>query len=110
MKCISKAACSKGIKKNPGLLQSTFRVAQNAPQEYDGFSVKQTSIHTHLVLEKSLSASRVVRRLKAQGVLVEPIDSHYLSDFPKENIIKLNVSNVKTGDITRGIKMLTDCL
>ncbi|AMQ71577.1 MULTISPECIES: aminotransferase-like domain-containing protein [Bacillus amyloliquefaciens group] len=102
------------FKRHKEKIRASYRtrseLLQNALQEYGGFSVKQTSIHTHLVLEKSLSASRVVQRLKAQGVLVEPIESHYLSDFPKENIIKLNVSNVKTGDITRGIKMLTDCL
>ncbi|AFQ56291.1 GntR family transcriptional regulator [Bacillus subtilis subsp. subtilis] len=63
-------------------------------------------MHTHLVLPQDLPASRVIHRLEKQGVLLEAIDRHYLSDYPKENLLKINISNVKTEDIERGVKLL----
>lgn len=63
-------------------------------------------MHTHLVLPQDLPASRVIHRLKKQGVLLEAIDRHYLSDYQKENLLKINISNVKTEDIERGVKLL----
>lgn len=43
-------------------------------------------MHTHLVLPQDLPASRVIHRLKKQGVILEAIDRHYLSDYQKENL------------------------
>lgn len=63
-------------------------------------------MHTHLVLPEDLPASRVIQKMKKQEVLLETIDRHYLSDYPKENLLKINLSNVKTEDIERGIKLL----
>ncbi|MCC8353385.1 PLP-dependent aminotransferase family protein [Bacillus sp. AF23] len=63
-------------------------------------------MHTHLVLPEDLPASRVIQKMKKQEVLLEAIDRHYLSDYPKENLLKINLSNVKTEDIERGIKLL----
>ncbi|MCY9455186.1 hypothetical protein MOF54_10965, partial [Bacillus inaquosorum] len=40
------------------------------------------------------------------GVLLEAIGRHYLSDYPKENLLKINISNVKTEDIEHGVKLL----
>ncbi|MCY8105562.1 PLP-dependent aminotransferase family protein, partial [Bacillus mojavensis] len=55
---------------------------------------------------EDLPASRVIQKAKKQEVLLEAIDRHYLSDYPKENLLKINISNVKTEDIERGIKLL----
>ncbi|MGK9430445.1 PLP-dependent aminotransferase family protein [Bacillus atrophaeus] len=67
-------------------------------------------IHTHLVLNKELPASRVIQRLKKQGVLLESIDRHYLLSFPKENLLKINISNVKKEEIEHGIKLIMNSL
>ncbi len=39
-------------------------------------------------------------------MILEAIDRHYLSDYQKENLLKINISNVKTEDIERGVKLL----
>ncbi len=67
-------------------------------------------MHTHLVLPQDLPASRVIQRLKKQGVLLEAIDRHYLSDYPKENLLKINISNVKTEDIEHGVNLFAEPL
>lgn len=46
-------------------------------------------MHTHLVLPQDLPASRVIHRLKKQGVILEAIDRHYLSDYQKESIFPM---------------------
>lgn len=61
------------------------------------------SIHTHLVLNAKLSSARLIAKLKKQGVLLQSMEPHYLPDFPRENLLKLNVSNVREEDIPAGI-------
>ncbi|MFN2746579.1 MULTISPECIES: aminotransferase-like domain-containing protein [unclassified Bacillus (in: firmicutes)] len=66
----------------------------------------QPCIHTHLALDRNLSASRLIKSMKKRNVLLEPITPHYLSSFEKRNLLKINTSNVKEADIRRGIEQL----
>ncbi|MEJ8545805.1 PLP-dependent aminotransferase family protein [Brevibacillus borstelensis] len=68
----------------------------------------QPMIHTHMALDRSISVPRVISLLKKDGIVIEPIDKHYLSSYPKENLVKLNVSNTKDKDIDRGICRLAE--
>ncbi|GAA3400918.1 PLP-dependent aminotransferase family protein [Paenibacillus hodogayensis] len=61
------------------------------------------AIHTHLVLDPRIAVGPLASRLKKRGILVEPIDKHYMTGFPRERILKLNASNVKESDIDRGV-------
>ncbi|MGZ0050496.1 aminotransferase-like domain-containing protein [Brevibacillus gelatini] len=63
-------------------------------------------IHTHLVIDQRIPVSRLIQQAKKRSILLEAIDQHYLPDFPKENILKLNVSNVKEEVLEKGIHQL----
>ncbi|MED1738749.1 PLP-dependent aminotransferase family protein [Bacillus swezeyi] len=69
-------------------------------------SAEQPCIHAHLVLDRKLSASRLIKSMKKRNILLEPIAPHYLSSFEKRNLLKINTSNVKEEDIRRGIEQL----
>ncbi|MDR7314522.1 hypothetical protein [Brevibacillus nitrificans] len=73
-------------------------------------TMKHPGIHTHLVLNEQLSVPRLVPVLKKQFILVESIDRHYLSDFPRENILKLNASTVKEERVEHAVKELVEVL
>lgn len=68
----------------------------------------QPMIHTHVALDRSISVPRVISLLKKDGVVIEPIDKHYLTAYPKENLLKINVSNTKDEDIDQGICRLAE--
>ncbi|WP_025844462.1 PLP-dependent aminotransferase family protein [Brevibacillus agri] len=63
-------------------------------------------IHTHLVLDQRIHVSRLIQQLKKRSILLEAADRHYLPDFPRENILKLDVSNVKEEAVEKGINQL----
>ncbi|MCC3372063.1 PLP-dependent aminotransferase family protein [Cohnella sp. REN36] len=70
----------------------------------------QPSIHTHICLPPKLPLPPLLARLKKQSILLEPIDKHYLSSFPKANLLKLNVSQVKEEEIERGIRTIAEAI
>ncbi|MEH6935842.1 PLP-dependent aminotransferase family protein, partial [Bacillus sp. JJ783] len=39
---------------------------------------------------------------------IDTIDKNYLRDFPKERLLKLNVSNVKENQIEEGIRKVIE--
>ncbi len=63
-------------------------------------------IHTHLVLDPRVDASRLIQLAKKRSILLEAADRHYLPLFPRENILKLNVSNAKAESVEKGIDEL----
>ncbi|MBG9913395.1 aminotransferase-like domain-containing protein [Bacillus sonorensis] len=70
----------------------------------------QPCVHTHLVLDRKLPASRIIKSLKKRDILLEPVDAHYLPGFQKRNLLKINTTNVKEEDIRRGIKRLQQAI
>lgn len=69
-------------------------------------SIKNPSIHTHLVLDERVSISGVISRLKKQKIWLEPMDRHYLPGYMQNHLLKLNASKVKETDIESGIIQL----
>jgi len=65
-------------------------------------------VHTHIILNKKVIVQPLIRKLLQNKVLVDSIEKNYLSSFPKEKILKLNVSNVKTEWIEEGICKIID--
>ncbi|MGG1658412.1 PLP-dependent aminotransferase family protein [Brevibacillus sp. NRS-1366] len=84
-------------------MAKTGELLSYQPPNYPG-------IHTHIVLDKRVPVPRLISQLKKRSVLLETIDKHYLPDFPRENILKLNVSNAKEEDIREGLQELADVL
>ncbi|MFK7693198.1 PLP-dependent aminotransferase family protein [Paenibacillus sp. HJGM_3] len=68
----------------------------------------QPSIHTHISLQARIPLSLLLARLQKQSILLEPIDKHYLSSFPKANVLKLNASQVKEDEIAGGIAKIAE--
>lgn len=67
---------------------------------------KNPIIHTHILLDKAISASRLIAKLKKESILLESLDRNYLMNFERENILKLNATNVNEEDIARGIQRI----
>jgi DNA-binding transcriptional MocR family regulator len=49
---------------------------------------------------------RLIQRLKEESILVQSIERDYLSAFPRENLLKLNATNVDETEIERGIERM----
>jgi DNA-binding transcriptional MocR family regulator len=67
---------------------------------------KQPIIHTHVTLDRTVSMPRLIQRLKEESILVQSIERDYLSAFPRENLLKLNATNVDETEIERGIERM----
>ncbi|EJS62867.1 PLP-dependent aminotransferase family protein [Bacillus cereus] len=66
----------------------------------------KSPLNTCIQLNDSLPANEVITRLKKKSIWIEPIDNHYLPSFPKDNLIKLNVSHARMNDIEIGVYVL----
>lgn len=63
-------------------------------------------IHTYIKLDKTVSATKMIAILKRESILLESLDRNYLMNFERENILKLNATNVNEDDIARGIERI----
>ncbi|TCZ77149.1 PLP-dependent aminotransferase family protein [Paenibacillus albiflavus] len=66
----------------------------------------KSSLHTYIRLIEDVPANEVIRRLRGKSLRIEPIDKHYLPSFPKDNLLKLNVSRVRLSGIEDGVHLL----
>jgi DNA-binding transcriptional MocR family regulator len=58
------------------------------------------------LLDKAVSAVQLIAKLKKESILLESLDRNYLMNFERENIVKLNATNVNEDDIARGIERI----
>ncbi|WP_369899585.1 hypothetical protein [Bacillus manliponensis] len=71
---------------------------QLSPINQDLFTYRATTslaVHTCLSLDKSIPIKAFIHNAQQQNIVIESIDKHYLTSFPKEKWLKLNVSHVK---------------
>lgn len=54
-------------------------------------------------VEKNIVTDTFIKNLSKSQISIDSIDKNYLSNFHKERLIKLNVSNVKEEKIEEGI-------
>ncbi|RKN84998.1 PLP-dependent aminotransferase family protein [Paenibacillus ginsengarvi] len=90
------------------LAEVLSRYAGPGGEHYRFEAASSPSTHTHILPNDKASIPGLIARLSKRSVLVEPVDKHYLSGFPKERIVKLTVSNVKEADIERGVAMIAE--
>ncbi|MGU9560565.1 hypothetical protein ACQXW1_17470, partial [Lactiplantibacillus pentosus] len=50
----------------------------------------------------------LIQKLGDIQISVDTIDKNYMRDFPKEKLLKLNVSNVKEDKIEEGIRKVIE--
>lgn len=62
-----------------------------------------TGAHTHIALRAPLSVTALKDRLRKRRILLDSTEAYYLSGFPRESLIRLNISNVKEEQIGDGI-------
>lgn len=48
------------------------------------------------------------QRLSEKQISIDTIDKNYVRDFPKERLLKLNVSNVKEDRMEEGIRKIME--
>lgn len=65
-------------------------------------------IHTCLELHKTSISETFIQRLSEIQISIDTIDKNYVRGFPKERLLKLNVSNVKEERIEEGIRKVTE--
>jgi DNA-binding transcriptional MocR family regulator len=70
-------------------------------QSYSGF-------YTTIGLPAPLRAQAVADYLRQRGVLVDPVQHMYLSEFRQEGVLRLSVSQVDEGLIEPGIRTIGD--
>lgn len=66
-------------------------------------SVKNPCVHTYITLDNRISSEKLINRLKKKSIIVATEEGHYLDFFPKERMLKLNVSNVREDYIDKGV-------
>lgn len=64
------------------------------------------TLHTYIKLNDGIPTNEVIRRLKRKSIWIDPIDKHYLPSFPKDNLLKLNISHVPVNGIENGVSEL----
>lgn len=70
----------------------------------------ELGMHSHVVLPKGVNMNMLIHQLEQQHIMIDRIDRNYIDDFYRERILKLNVSNVDTAQIEKGISAIADAL
>ncbi len=66
------------------------------PRFYSHIKKQNTiGIHTCLEVHKTSISDMLIQRLSEMQISVDTIDKNYLKGFPKQRLLKLNVSNVR---------------
>ncbi|WP_230322512.1 MULTISPECIES: hypothetical protein [Bacillus] len=59
---------------------------------------------------KNMNATELIQRLRAEHVLMKPIYKNYLSNFYKENSIKIDARNINAPLISTGIQTIVQII
>ncbi len=65
-------------------------------------------IHTCLKIQKNIAIETFIKTLRENQISIDSADRNYLTDFHKEKLLKLNVSNVKEDKIEEGIRKVIE--
>ena len=57
---------------------------------------------------ENIVTETLIQKLGDIQISVDTIDKNYMRDFPKEKLLKLNVSNVKEDKIEEGIRKVIE--
>lgn len=66
-------------------------------------SVTNPCVHTYITIDNRISSEKLINRLKKKSIIVATEEGHYLDFFPKERMLKLNVSNIRQDYIDKGV-------
>ncbi|PEY60943.1 PLP-dependent aminotransferase family protein [Bacillus cereus] len=90
-------------------LAETLEKVQNENSSLFTYNRQNTlGIHTCLEMQKNIVTETLIQKLGDIQISVDTIDKNYMRDFPKEKLLKLNVSNVKEDKIEEGIRKVIE--
>ncbi|EML9730631.1 TPA: PLP-dependent aminotransferase family protein [Bacillus cereus] len=90
-------------------LAETLEKVQNENSSLFTYNRQNTlGIHTCLEMQKNIVTETLIQKLGDIQISVDTIDKNYMRDFPKEKLLKLNVSNVKEDKIEEGIRKIIE--
>ncbi|KLA03691.1 Transcriptional regulator, GntR family domain [Bacillus cereus] len=90
-------------------LAETLEKVQNKNSSLFTYNRQNTlGIHTCLEMQKNIVTETLIQKLGDIQISVDTIDKNYMRDFPKEKLLKLNVSNVKEDKIEEGIRKVIE--
>ncbi|MBJ8027820.1 hypothetical protein CN887_04670 [Bacillus pseudomycoides] len=106
----SKRLAKKYAKKSILLHQEIKRQLQDCEVSIDYKRPISLDTKLHLALPQNINATELIQRLHAEHVLLRPIDENYLSNFYKENIIKIDARNINASIISTGIQTIVQTI
>lgn len=68
--------------------------------------IKNQCIHRCITIDNKMNSNRIINSLKKKSILVSSPNDNYITGFQKENLLKVNVSNVKEEKIEEGINII----
>lgn len=71
---------------------------------------QRPAFHSHLVLNRPVSPSKLRERIRRDSVELDRIERHYLKDYPRQALLNLSVTRVKEEDIERGVERLASAI
>ena len=90
-------------------LAETLEKVQNEDPSLFTYNRQNTfGIHTCLEMQKNTVTETLIQKLGGRQISVDTIDKNYMRNFPKEKLLKLNVSNVKEDKIEEGIRKVIE--
>ncbi|HHK5533797.1 TPA: PLP-dependent aminotransferase family protein [Bacillus mobilis] len=89
-------------------LAETLERMHNENQLFTYTKQNTIGIHTCLELHKTSISEMLLQRLGEMQISIDTIDKNYVRGFPKERLLKLNVSNVKEDRIEEGIRKVIE--
>ena len=89
-------------------LAETLERMHNENQLFTYTKQNTIGIHTCLELHKTGISEMLLQRLGEMQISIDTIDKNYVRGFPKERLLKLNVSNVKEDRIEVGIRKVIE--
>jgi DNA-binding transcriptional MocR family regulator len=75
-------------------------------EEYISFPTVQTGSHTHLLLKRPISFSRLQQEMQNNNIIISSSAKNYLHGYPKDRILQVKISSVPIEKITSGLSTL----
>ncbi|MGH0594420.1 PLP-dependent aminotransferase family protein [Bacillus pretiosus] len=90
------------------LAETLEKVHNEDPSLFTYNSQNTFGIHTCLEMYKNIVTETLIKKLSNIQISIDSMDNNYLKVFPKERLLKLNVSNVKEDRIEEGIRKVIE--
>nr|WP_202404932.1 PLP-dependent aminotransferase family protein [Shimazuella alba] len=74
--------------------------------EYISFPAIQTGSHSHLVLKRPISMSKLEQTLRQNNIIIGSNAKNYLKTYPRDHFLQVKISNVPSEAVRDGVTAL----